>query len=137
MVEVKRVRCHVVAGRGRRRRGGSSMFVLSIAPLRGVFCLTECGAAVSLGSGESDAGLLMHDNSCRVFEQQDQEEGGRFLLCALFLIQSSGQEAPVTAAPFNFFFFYTGATIHEGRRGSLASLDSFLIGGKTVAFQWL
>lgn len=46
------------------------MFVLSIAPLRGVFCLTECGAAVSLGSGVSDAGLLMHDNSAARAAQQ-------------------------------------------------------------------
>lgn len=60
------------------------MFVLSIALLKGVFCLTECGAAVSLGSGESDAGLLMHDNPCRVFERRDQEEGGRFLFALFF-----------------------------------------------------
>lgn len=43
-----------VPGRERHRRGGSLMFVLSIPGLRGVFCLAECGAAVSVGSNVSD-----------------------------------------------------------------------------------
>lgn len=78
------MRCCVVAGRGRRRRGGSLMFVLSIALLRGVFCLTECGAAVSLGSGVSDASLLMHDNPRRLLERRAQQEEGRVAFALFF-----------------------------------------------------